>query len=110
MEFRFVRCKIMMNGNECYTYEWMDSNLWKVIISAVKKVNILVFKSLFLKELMEGTKELLQIYNMINKFSTFEPTTTSTPNLKLACILKENLIKTHIFLEPSRSNKGIICT
>ncbi|KZS10122.1 uncharacterized protein LOC116928430 isoform X3 [Daphnia magna] len=85
VEFRFVRCKIMMNGNECYTYEWMDSNLWK--------------------ELMEGTKELLQIYNMINKFSTFEPTTTSTPNLKLACILKENLIKTHIFLEPSRSNK-----
>ncbi|XP_057372141.1 uncharacterized protein LOC130693043 [Daphnia carinata] len=85
VEFRFVRCKIMMNGNEYYTFEWMDTNLWK--------------------ELMEGTKELLQIYNTVNKFSVFEPATTSTPNLKLAYILKDNLIKTHIFLEPSRSNK-----
>lgn len=96
----------MVNGDECDTYEWMNNNLWKVII--LKSQNKLVFHSNFLKELIEATKQIFQINDTISKFSDFEPTTSSTQNLKLAYILKENLIKTHIVLEPSRSNKGNI--
>ncbi|XP_046442901.1 uncharacterized protein LOC124193227 [Daphnia pulex] len=80
VEFRFIRCKIIIKEKEYDTFEWMDSQLWK--------------------ELIEATKTVFQTYGTFSKLSAFEPTSTSTPNLKLAFIVKDNDLKQPIFMEP----------
>lgn len=79
--------------------ESISDTLVNFSINSFLKITLHIFG----QELLEATKTLVNIQT-IQKFSAIEPTLTSTSNLKLAFIVKDNSFKRPIFMDPSNTS------
>lgn len=96
---------MIFDGKEHSTCEWMNRDLWKVIelfcnmfLSVHLQIFHIYYFHLAFKELIGATKKVITDCEAIKKLSSIQPTLSTTCNLKLAFIVKDNVFKRPIFM------------